>query len=83
MAGGKAKLMKAMKVGLPALGISGGSAAVGYSSAHEKGKKKVRKLGNKAVNVIRGQQRLIQSLARQNKSLVSAVRRMHPGQRGA
>lgn len=77
MAGGKARTVgRALKMGLPALGIGAGGAAAGYSVAEGKGKEKLRALGSKATNVIQGQQRLIRALAKQNQALANAYRRV-------
>ena len=75
MAGKARTLGRILKLGLPALGLGAGGAAAGYSVAEGKGKEKLKNLGAKATNVIKGQQRLIMTLARQNQALANAYRR--------
>lgn len=84
MAGGSKvqTLMRALKLGGPALGLGAGGAAAGYSISQGKSKKKLKNLGTKATTVIRGQQRLIKALASQNQQLATAYRRIASGSGG-
>ena len=61
------------KYTLPALGIGGAGAAGGYATAKKKSRKQMKELSSKAVSGLRGQQRHIHALARQNKALKDAV----------